>query len=345
MKDNSFLKITLGLIAFTIVVVILKELRAIFIPLTFAVLLSFLFAPLNRFLVRKKVPTAIILAIMIFIILTMFTLIGSVMYASISSFVMEFPKYEAKITNVVQNLIIELEIPQEEITNYLNNKVNWVEIADKLSLSEVLSKTTGSFINFLVNLLLIVVFMMFIVLGHNKLLTRMEKIITHERAMHSVLVFSKLEKQLKTYLLNKTFISLLTAVIGMFFIYIFGVDFVIISGFFLFVLNYIPNIGSVIATIFPIVVCMIQYGFGWQVIALSGSLILTQATMANVIEPKLMGTRLHLSPIMILIALIFWYWVWGPVGMILAVPLTSSFSIIIKEFESMKLISALISDD
>jgi predicted PurR-regulated permease PerM len=163
--------------------------------------------------------------------------------------------------------------------------------------------------------------------------------------MHSVLVFSKLEKQLKTYLLNKTFISLLTAVIGMFFIYIFGVDFVIISGFFLFVLNYIPNIGSVIATIFPIVVCMIQYGFGWQVIALSGSLILTQATMANVIEPKLMGTRLHLSPIMILIALIFWYWVWGPVGMILAVPLTSSFSIIIKEFESMKLISALISDD
>ncbi|MDN5353367.1 MAG: transport protein TqsA [Candidatus Cloacimonadota bacterium] len=345
MQDNKFLKITLGLIAFAIVVVILKELRAIFIPLTFAIMLSFLFAPLNRFLVRKKIPTAIILVIMIFIILTVFTLIGSIMYASISSFVMEFPKYEAKITNVVQNLIIELEIPQEQITNYLNNKVNWVEIVDKLSLSEVVSKTTGSFINFLVNLLLIVVFMMFIVLGRNNLLKRMEKIITHERAMQSVLVFSKLEKQLKTYLINKTFISLLTAFIGMFFIYIFGVDFVIISGFFLFVLNYIPNIGSVIATLFPIVVCMIQYGFGWQVIALSSSLILTQATMANVVEPKLMGTRLHLSPIMILIALIFWYWVWGPVGMILAVPLTSSFNIIIKEFNSMKFISVLISDD
>ncbi|HCX72846.1 MAG TPA: hypothetical protein DHM37_03925, partial [Candidatus Cloacimonas sp.] len=262
MQDNKFLKITLGLIAFAIVVVILKELRAIFIPLTFAIMLSFLFAPLNRFLVRKKIPTAIILVIMIFIILTVFTLIGSIMYASISSFVMEFPKYEAKITNVVQNLIIELEIPQEQITNYLNNKVNWVEIVDKLSLSEVVSKTTGSFINFLVNLLLIVVFMMFIVLGRNNLLKRMEKIITHERAMQSVLVFSKLEKQLKTYLINKTFISLLTAFIGMFFIYIFGVDFVIISGFFLFVLNYIPNIGSVIATLFPIVVCMIQYGFG-----------------------------------------------------------------------------------
>ncbi|MDY6915276.1 MAG: AI-2E family transporter [Candidatus Cloacimonadota bacterium] len=345
MNNNSFLKMTLGLISLTIIVIILKELKAIFIPLTLAILLSFLFAPLNRFLVRKKVPTAIILAIMIFIILTVFTLIGSVIYASISSFVMEFPKYEAKITNVIQNLIIELEIPQEEITNYLSNKVNWVEIADRLSLSDVLSKTTGSFINFLINLLLIVVFMIFIVLGRNKMFKRMEKIITHEKVMNSVLIFSKLEKQLKTYLLNKTFISILTAVFGMFFIYIFGVDFVIISGFFLFVLNFIPNIGSIIATLFPIVVCMIQYGFSWQLIALSSSLILTQATMANVIEPNLMGTRLNLSPIMILIALIFWYWVWGPVGMILAIPLTSAFSIIIKEFDSMKVISALISDD
>jgi predicted PurR-regulated permease PerM len=94
MKELNSIKIFIGIISLAIVVIILKELKTIFIPLTFAVFLSFLFQPLNRFLLNKKIPVGITILLMVIIILVSFTLMGTIVYTSVSSFVTEFPKYE-----------------------------------------------------------------------------------------------------------------------------------------------------------------------------------------------------------------------------------------------------------
>jgi predicted PurR-regulated permease PerM len=119
----------------------------------------------------------------------------------------------------------------------------------------------------------------------------------------------------------------------------------VISGLLIFILNYIPNFGSIVASAFPIIICFIQYGISWQLIAISITLVSTQMIMGNFVEPKVMGTGLKLSPLFVLIALIFWFWVWGPVGMILAVPITSAINLIIKEIPSLKIVSAFISSE
>jgi predicted PurR-regulated permease PerM len=101
----------------------------------------------------------------------------------------------------------------------------------------------------------------------------------------------------------------------------------------------------VVATGFPILVCLVQFGFGWTLLLVSTLLITTQLIIGNVIEPRFMGSRLLISPLVILISLIFWYWVWGPIGMVLAVPIVSTMNIILKKFDSMKLVTALMATE
>ena len=343
MQGLNAIKIFLGIIALVVIVYILKTLQAIFIPLTFAVFLSFLFQPLNRFLCKKKIPIGISILLMVIIILVLFTLMGTVVYTSVSSFVTDFPKYETQITDMFQKFITKFEIPIEKVTDYLKNEVNWLQLADRFSLSKIISGTMGTFIDFLIKLLLTVAFMIFIVLERTKLIKRVEKVLTEDEAKHSTSIVEKIEQSVKTYIVNKTFISLATGLISMLFIAILGIDFVVISGLLIFILNYIPNFGSIVASAFPIIICFIQYGISWQLIAISIALVSTQMIMGNFVEPKVMGTGLKLSPLFVLIALIFWFWVWGPVGMILAVPITSAINLIIKEIPSLKIVSAFIS--
>lgn len=345
MKELNSIKIFIGVISLAIVVVILRELKTIFIPLTFAVFLSFLFQPLNRFLLNKKIPVGITILLMVIIILVSFTLMGTIVYTSVSSFVTDFPKYETQITEMFQKLIVQLEIPVEQVMDYLKNKVNWLQLADRFSLSKIISGTMGTFIDFLVKLLLTVAFMIFIVLERTKLIKRVEKVLTKDEAEHSTNVVVKIEQSVKTYIVNKTFISLITGLISMFFIAVLGIDFAVISGLLIFILNYIPNLGSIVASAFPMLICFIQFGISWQLIAISIVLISTQMIMGNFVEPKMMGTGLKLSPLFVLIALIFWFWVWGPVGMILAVPISSAINLIIKEIPSLKIVSAFISSE
>jgi predicted PurR-regulated permease PerM len=111
----------------------------------------------------------------------------------------------------------------------------------------------------------------------------------------------------------------------------------------LFVLNFIPNVGSIIASGIPIIICTLQSGVDFRTISFSLLIISTQMLFGNVLEPKIQGDNLNLSPITVLIALIFWGWVWGIVGMILAVPITSGINIILKQFDPNNLVSAVIS--
>lgn len=344
-RESNAIKFFLGIIALAIVVIFLRELKTIFIPLTFAIFLSFMFQPLNRFLDKKRIPFFVNILIIVIIILILFTVLGTIVYTSVSSFVTDFPKYEEQLTTMISGLVTKFEIPMEQVKFYLQNKVNWLQMADKLSLSKIVSGTMGNFIDFFIKLLLTVAFMIFIILERTRMFESVGKVVSKDEAVHFGHVLKDIERQIKTYVVNKTLISATTGLISMIFIAIFGIDFVIMSGLLIFVMNYIPNIGSIVASAFPILICFIQYGFSWQLVAISISLIATQMIIGNFVEPKVMGTGLKLSPLIVLISLIFWYWVWGPVGMILAVPITSTINLILKEIPSLRVVSAVISSD
>ncbi|WP_025770650.1 AI-2E family transporter [Thioalkalivibrio sp. HK1] len=133
--------------------------------------------------------------------------------------------------------------------------------------------------------------------------------------------FTTFSQNVKRYLVIKTATSLLTGAAIWLWLWLLGVDYPVLWGLLAFLLNYVPNIGSIIAAIPALLLCLIQLGPGTTLVAVVGYLIVNIA-VGSLLEPRLLGRGLGLSPLVVFLSLVFWGWVLGPVGMFLSVPLT-----------------------
>ncbi len=311
-----------------------------------AVAFIFLFNGVVQRLIKMGVPKPIVLVFLLAFIFMLFYFLGAMIFASASSFSVKFPVYEKKVTEMFLSIIDQLKITQGEVSNYIDS-INWTEAIEKYTstLTKVLTRTFGSFAKFIGNLILVLVFLMFLLAGRTSLTDRVKKAFKGERGDKLKRIINSIEDQVQHYLLIKTMISLLTGVVSGLILFFFGIDFVILAALLIFVLNFIPNFGSVIATAFPVLVGIVQYGFTWRVLFVTIGLMGAQFVIGNIIEPKITGKSLDLSPIVILISLIFWGYVWGVIGMILAVPLTATIKIAFENIPSLKPFAELISSD
>jgi len=142
----------------------------------------------------------------------------------------------------------------------------------------------------------------------------------------------------------KTLISLATGILIAFWLFILGVDYPILWGFLAFLLNYIPNIGSIVAAIPAVVLAIIQLGFGSAVLVAAGYIVVN-FVIGNVIEPRLMGRKLRLSTLVVFLSLIFWGGLLGLVGAILSVPLTMALKFAFESSESTRWIAVLLGSE
>ncbi|MEN8221810.1 MAG: AI-2E family transporter [Acidobacteriota bacterium] len=341
-SDQSVLRLFTGFIASVILVVIMMELKSIFIPFFMSLLLYFLFNGVVSRLIYFKVPKVIVLTFLLVFIFIVLYFFGMLMFTGVSSFIEQFPSYSAKISSVVKDLTSKLNIPLEEVQNQINT-LDWSKIIEKGT--SVISSTFGSFASFIANLIFILIFLIFMLGGRDGLVKRVNKAFVQEKAKELMSILRSIENQVQHYLVLKTIMSILTAVISGFILYFGGFDFLLFSALLIFTLNFIPNIGSVIATAFPVLTGLIKYGFSLRVLLVLAGLMLTQMIVGNILEPKIAGKSLNLSPIVILLSLIFWGYIWGIIGMILAVPLTSAMKIIFSHIDILKPIAELISAD
>ena len=136
-------------------------------------------------------------------------------------------------------------------------------------------------------------------------------------------------QQVQKYVAIKAAVSLATAALATLLTAALGIDFPLLWGLIAFLFNFIPNIGSVIAAIPPVLLALVQYGLTSALLVAAGYLSIN-LIMGNVVEPRLMGRRLGLSTLVVFLSLIFWNWVWGPVGMVLSVPLTVIVKIVLE---------------
>jgi predicted PurR-regulated permease PerM len=340
-RDLFYIKLFTGFIATVIFVLILKQLKTVFLPLFMALLLYFLFNGVvkklmfSRILSKilplklKKIVVLFFLLVFIFIV---FYFLGVLVYAMASSFIKKLPAYSDRIGMLIENLSELIKVPISDVNSYINN-MDWSQSIN--TITSVVSSTFGSFASFMGNLVLVVIFLMFMLAGRQSMVNRVNKAFNESKGDKIIFVLNSIEDQVQQYLLIKTSVSVLTAVVSGFILYFGGFDFVIFSAFLIFILNFIPNFGSVIATVFPVLIGLINHGFSVRVLIVGLALILTQMIVGNVIEPSIAGKKLNLSPIVILISLIFWGWIWGVIGMILAVPLTSAVKILFEHIDSL----------
>jgi AI-2 transport protein TqsA len=346
--ELKWIRIVLVALFLPVAVLILKALSAIFIPLIFAIFISFVFAPMRSWLSKHKLPFWLNMLLMLLIILIIFSTLGAVLLAAGDSFVQQLPKYQMKMAQQLQSF----QALNEQITEKLDLAFAQVPSLDpaaflsggSFSITGFASKAMGTFMNAGSQIFLTMVFLLFLVGGSGKLEHRVRHVLNEAENQETFATLVSIQTQIQRYFTNKTLISLCAASVSMVILWIFGVDFVIVAGLFYFVLSFIPNIGSIFSTLFPITICLLQYGFGLRLIALIILLIGNEMLFGNYVEPRVMGNKLNLSPIVVLISLIFWAYVWGIVGMMIAVPITSAINIILKRINQKSLISAIISD-
>lgn len=169
------------LLAFVITVFFLRELRNIFIPLFLAVFFAFLFGPIISFFSKKKLPDFVIMLLLLIIVSVVLFLVGTVIYASFNSFANEFPKYQDKMVLGFNDFMTHLNIPINDARLFLQERVNWLEIADRMSLQTVITSTMGSFLDFIVSLVLMILLLMFIVAERKNINERLEGLLQKRR--------------------------------------------------------------------------------------------------------------------------------------------------------------------
>ncbi|RPI13586.1 MAG: AI-2E family transporter [Ignavibacteriae bacterium] len=341
-KTNKFVTIVATIFLIGFLFYMLRELQSILVPFFLAIILSFVFEPLLVFLKSKRIPSSVAIAIVLLIIIVIANIASVFIVTSINTFSNEFPRYEAKFRDMSVSMISNLNIPKEDVDKF-NESIKITNLLQQGSITAALTSLFTGFIGIFGDFILILIYIVFILTEITSIKQRISKAFSTERAKEISGIITEIFTDVRKYISRKTLINLVQGVVFAFILWLFDVDFYIIWGFLCFLSHYIPNIGSLISTILPAITALLQYDSIITPIIIVILLIIVQNIIGNVIEPKFLGDQLDLSPLLLLVSLIFWGYVWGIVGMILSVPIMSMIKIILSKFPTTKPISIMMS--
>lgn len=340
MRDNKIVIILLGVIAVFIIGVILYLLKSVLLPLVVAIFLSYLFKPLMIYLKKRRIPVAVSLIAVLLVIGVVLFGLSLIIYSSVNSFVDEAPKYQTRVNEIASDLQAWMT---ETAARYdiSTSELDWRSAFNVSSITSILGAGLGSTVTLLGNIILMLIYMFFILTSSGDLVHKIRHSFNKDQSEKVARIVTNIDKQVRQYLMTKTAISLMSGTITTVILLIFGVDFALFWGFLTFMLNYIPNIGSIVSEVFPVLLAFLQFDSFVTPLIIFALLLGTDTIMGNVVEPKMMAFSLNLSPLVVLVALIFWGWLWGVVGMIIAVPLTAILKIALENIEELEPLAKL----
>lgn len=311
----------------------------ILLPFSLALFLAVLTLPIVIFLQRRKVPTtlAIFLAVMVDVaVVGLLILLAS---QSIAEFQDRLPRYGSRLQDLWTNWIQGLESSTVPGAAPLAEALTGTEMVDPSQLVTLAGGTLTAVFAFASNAFLVLLILIFILGEATVFPAKFRAILGRQRGHSSNL--TKMVAEVQEYLGIKTFTSLATGILLGAWCWIMDLDFPVLLGLIAFVLNYVPTIGSIIASAPAVLLGLIQFGFGEAVVVGLGFLAVN-TVFGNLIEPNLLGRRLGLSTLVVILSLIFWGWVWGPVGALLAVPLTMVLKIMLENTSDLRWIAVLL---
>lgn len=331
MNKNQYSKgIYYILLMFAIVAlgVFLKLSMSFTLPVTVAILISCVFYPIVKRMNQKiKMPwilgTLIMAVLFVVIIMALFTIMGT----SLSTIVGQYPKYESKFLYIYK-------VYAEFFNIQFNQEANLIEnLWGQLKVREFVQATAVSFSSNLLtltkNLTMILLLCVFLLVemknGHEKV----DAMFQGKVQGRVTKIIKKTITEIVHYMSIKFFISLATGILVFFTTIIFKLDFPIMWGILAFIMNFIPTFGSIISVGLTSLFGLIQFFPNpFPIIMLIILLTAINLVLGNIVEPRIEGKNLGISPFVILVSLTFWGWMWGFVGMILAVPLMVMIKII-----------------
>ncbi|AHG22219.1 pheromone autoinducer 2 transporter [Chania multitudinisentens RB-25] len=314
--NNRKLHLIMMLAMLVIILAGIKAAAEIVVPFLLAVFLAIVLNPLVVWLERCRVPRALSVMLLVITVVVLLLMLIGTLGSSLNEFARSLPQYRGVMLEKVRELQYYAERFNIDITFSADAVVKFVDPGATMNLvTRLLSHLSGAMISIFL-LLMTVVFMLFEV---QFLPYKLQQALN--KPDEGMAAIQRALKGVTHYLVIKTAISLVTGLIVWGFLSWVGVRFAFIWGMMAFLLNFIPNIGSVIAAIPPLIQALLFNGFADAMVVLGGY-ILINLVIGNILEPRIMGRGLGLSTLVVFLSLIFWGWLMGAVGMLLSVPLT-----------------------
>lgn len=342
-RSLRHIKLILGIFLGISVLYLMRELSNLLVPLFFALFFAVLFQPLVKFF-RRFVSTNVSVAITTVLTMGVFFFIGFGIYNVVQAFIDNSEAILDSISNDLRPFI-------NSYTSYLGITFQPGELRDgvaDLLQSGSFWSASGSFLNAIsgvsASLLMTILYFAGLLGAIANYAAAIDYLVgsspEHEKKKATE-AFMRIKDSVSSYIIVKTYVSLITGTVVGMICWFFGIDYAVLWGFLAFVLNYIPYIGSLIAIVPPLVLGIIAFNDVGKVLFLFVCLEGVQLTMGNVIEPRWMGDSFSINTVSVLFGFVFWAFMWGTAGMLLAVPLTFMFKVVIENISGAEFVVRL----
>jgi len=320
--------------------------RSFLQPFVIAVIFWYLIVSLTQTFGAKyknyQLPEPAALGLAIITCAVCVVLVSSIVSENVEQINDKIPEYQANVITLTESAL-QTYAPKSNLDaqTFIEEKIfgaiNFGGLASDTA--RTVGALAGKFV-------LICIYVLFLLLEH-KMFPQKLKRITEKGASYAktVNILQDISQDLNTYFKIKTIASMATAVLSYLVMIAFGVDFAAFWALLIFLLNYIPTVGSPIATAFPVFITLLQFSGGYQFIAVGIILTAVQVMIGSILEPRYQGNTLNISPLVIIVSLAFWASIWGVLGALLCIPITAIINIMLSKFESTQWISLLISAD
>lgn len=328
------------LVAAALVVVVggLKLGAPILLPFALALFLAVMSLPI-MFWLQRHVPPWLSIVITVLVTVTLFSVLILLTVQSFSELEPRLDGYRTSLTQLGQSAV-EWVRRNELLGSPAVDRYLTLDVIEAGAVFDFLGGAVRQAGTFLSSTFLILLLMVFMLSEATVFPYKLRAILG--RKAGSGRRMTKIIREVQVYLGIKTAVSLVTGLLIGTWAWLLGLDFPVLLGLIGFVLNYVPTIGSILAVVPALFLSLVQFGsLGHSVLVLGGYVFINMV-FGNLIEPNLMGRRLGLSTLVVILSLIFWAWVWGPIGALLAVPLTMVVRIMLENTEDLRWVAVLL---
>ena len=318
---------------------VLKIASTVILPFTIAMLLAFVMFPLIKVMDKIKCPRIVSILLIVIIIVTGVYLFGLIILTSGKLIIEHYPKYENRFTEIYITIAPIFELPYNEDLSFFENL--WGQLGIRTFVRNLTISFSNLSVKFISSAVLVVLFMVFILLEANYF---KEKLITafEDRISRIDNIGNEIISQVTRYLGAKFLISLANGIIFAVAFHFIGLEFAIVWGVIQFLLNFIPTLGSIAAGVSISLFALIQFWPNPVPIIIIVAIILIVNMLCNIFDPRIIGNHVGISPLIILVSLSIWGYIWGFAGMLLSVPMTVIIKIICENIPIMEPVSILI---
>jgi predicted PurR-regulated permease PerM len=343
-----------------IVLICLYVAREVVIPVALATLFTFLLTPIDKALQKRGVPRSLAVGLITLFSLLVITIIGWVVTEQVTDFAGQLPTYKGNIKKRIEDLrwdgkgtaLVKARDTVEEVvgevtTNTPSKKEApapvpvTVQSGTAQTALSVLSPVLGT----VFNILLIIVLVVFMLLEREELRTRLIRSMGEKRKDAASKALDEAGRLVTRYLIAQSVVNICVATVIGLALFILGVPYALLWAFTIAMLRFIPYIGIWIAATLPLVVSLATSTNWFQPLAVVGAFVIFEPLVGMVLEPILFGRTIGISKLAMLISITFWTWMWGPVGLLLATPLTACLIVIAKHVPDLNFLAVLLSDD